>query len=41
MGINLSEKEVNAIIDVMRRELDTVESVSDGEVESIILSISR
>jgi hypothetical protein len=41
MGINLNEKEVNAIIDVVRRKLDTVESVSDGEVESIILSISR
>jgi len=41
MGINLSEEGVNAIVDVMRNRLNTADSLSEDEVERIILSISR
>jgi isopropylmalate/homocitrate/citramalate synthase len=40
MGIDLSEEGVNAIVDVMRDRLNTTDSLSEDEVERIILSIS-
>lgn len=41
MGIDLSEEGVNAIVDVMRKRLNTADSLSEDEVEGIIQSISR
>ena len=41
MGIDLSEEGVNAIVDVMRKRLNTADSLSEDEVERIIRSIAR
>jgi len=41
MGIDLSKEGVNAIVDVMRKRLNTADSLSEDEVERIIQSISR
>jgi isopropylmalate/homocitrate/citramalate synthase len=41
MGINLNEKQINAIIDTIRNKLNMVDSLSEEEVERIIRSISR
>ena len=40
MGIDLSEEGVNAIVDAMRKRLITADSLSEDEVERIILSIA-
>ncbi len=40
MGIDLSEEGVNAIVDAMRKRLNTADSLSEDEIERIIRSIS-
>jgi isopropylmalate/homocitrate/citramalate synthase len=40
MGINLTEQQINGVIHAMRKRLNTVDSLAEGEVEGIILSIS-
>ncbi len=41
MGVELSEEGVNATVDAMRKRLIAADSLSEDEVERIILSISR
>lgn len=41
MGVELSEEGVNATVDAMRKRLIATDSLSEDEVERIILSISR
>jgi isopropylmalate/homocitrate/citramalate synthase len=41
MGITLSQKQVNAIIDAMRERLHAVDSLTEDEVAEIISAISR
>jgi isopropylmalate/homocitrate/citramalate synthase len=40
MGINLTEQQINGVIHAMRKRLNTVDSLAEGEVERIILDIS-
>ena len=41
MGLNLSEQKITTIKSKMRSNLDTVDSLSEDEVEKIILSIAE
>jgi isopropylmalate/homocitrate/citramalate synthase len=41
MGLNLSESQVAAVIDLMEDRLNTVDSISENELEKIIVSIVR
>jgi isopropylmalate/homocitrate/citramalate synthase len=40
MGIDLNEQQVSAVVDAMRKRLNTVDSLPEDEVEEIILDIS-
>ena len=40
MGIDLNEQQVRGVIHAMRKRLNTVDSLPEGEVERIINDIS-
>ena len=41
MGVSLKPEQVDAVVEAMRNRLQAVDALSEGEVEQIILRLSR